>query len=248
MARKTLTDLKPSSKQRDFGKLAEILVNGMDERARHANSWAVVGMDTSMSSIALTAIGYDALMGKLTKVKWAQVRWLAEDDYFKRINDAAMIHMKVLDVLPIGLNLDRVYIFQEEPVPLGMMRSGRGTFESGWVKQQCEISGAVLGSLTRWGYSNIWQINNQQWKKVLRNEGVTISKMPEGKWNVKEWAIQAYGLPDLPDLVKGKTGGKVPRPVSGYGAKAKAVQPDDVYDAAACMAFGVDFVREMVEL
>jgi hypothetical protein len=246
MARKTIQDLKPRSKQRDFGKLAERLVNGMDERARHANSWAVVGIDTSMSSIAVTAIGYDSLRDGLTKAKWAIVRWPVEVDYFQRINDAAMIHMKVLDTLPIGLNLDRVYIFQEEPVPLGMMRAGRANFESGWVKQQCEISGAVLGSLTRWGYKNIWQINNSQWKKVLRQEGVTIRKMPEGKWDIKDWAIQAYGFPELPDLVKGKSGGKVPRPESGFGARAKPVQPDDVYDAAACMAFGVDFVREMV--
>jgi hypothetical protein len=246
MARKALTDLKPSSKQREFGKFAELLVKGADERDKHAKSWAVVGMDTSMSSIAVAAIGYDSLLDKMTKTKWAQVRWLAEDDYFKRINDAAMIHMKVLDTLPIGLRMERVFIFQEEPVPLGMMRAGRTSFESGWVKQQCEISGAVLGSLTRWGYSNIWQINNAQWKATLRREGVTIRKMPEGKWDIKDWAIQAYGLPELPDLVKGKTGGKIPRPESGYGARAKPVQPDDVYDAAACMAFGCDFVREMV--
>ena len=247
MARKTLTDLKPSSKQRDFGKLAERLVTGMDARARHANSWAVVGIDTSMSSVALTAIGFDALVEELTKVKWDVTRWAPEYDYFDRIGYASKIHENVLNVLPIGLNLDRVFIFQEEPVPLGMMRAGRATFESGWVKQQCEISGAVLGSLVRWGYKNIWQINNQQWKKVLRTEGVTIRKMPEGKWDIKDWAIQAYGLPDLPDLVKSKTGGKIPRPESGFGARAKPVQPDDVYDAAACMAFGCDFIRDMVE-
>ena len=70
--------------------------------------------------------------------------------------------------------------------------------------------------------------------------------MPEGKWDVKDWAIGAYGLPDLPDLVSGKNGGKIPRPETGFGAKAKAVQPNDIYDAAAVMAYMQDHVQSVI--
>lgn len=233
MARKTLADLKPKG----------VSVRDITDKSMH--SWVVLGLDTSMTSLAVTGIGYDAVFKRLTNVQHLSIRWTPEDDYFERIRQSAKLHDRLFEVLPIILPLERVFIFQEEPVPLGMMKARGANFESGWVKQQCEISGAVLGSLTRWGYANIVQINNNQWKATLRKEGVTIRKMPEGKWDIKDWAIQAYGLPELPDLVKGKTGGKVPRPESGFGANAKAVQPDDIYDAAACMAYGVDYVESL---
>jgi hypothetical protein len=250
MARKTLKDLRPSSPQREFGAFSQMLIEGMTDPKvqadKHAKSWCVVGIDTSMSALALTAIAFDDLTKRMTPVKWESVRWTVDDiDYLLRLQDAAMIHQNVIDVMPIGLPLNRVFIFQEEPVPLGMMNSGRAKFESGWVKQQCEISGAVLGSLMRWGFRNIEQVNNQKWRSTLKKEGVKIRTGPEGKFDIKEWAIQAFGLPELPDLVKSKSGSKIPRPEIGYGAKAKAVQPDDIYDAAAVMAYGIDTVQEM---
>lgn len=212
------------------------------QKAARGPSWAVVGGDTSMSSVAFTAMGYDSVLGKMTKVVYKDVRWTTEqDDYLQRLADASRSHELVLDCLRElwVVEPENVYIAVEEPVPLGMIRRA----DSGWVKQQCEISGAVLGSLYRYGFKNIWQINNAQWKAVLRAEGVTIRKMPLGKWDIKDWAIAAYGLPDLPDLVRGKNGGKIPRPTSGFGAKAKAEQPNDIYDAAACMAVAQDLMQ-----
>jgi hypothetical protein len=239
MARKTIADLQEGS-QLWSGAKAELPKPKAD---RHAKSWCVVGIDSSMSSIAMAGIAHDDTLKKMTKVKYTDIRW-TDADYFERIGDSARAHELVMAVVPIGLPLDRVFIFQEEPVPLGMMNSGRGArFQSGWIKQQCEISGALLGSLVKWGYKNIVQINNQQWKTVLRKEGVTIHKMPEGKFDVKKWAIQAFGLPDFPDLVMGPDNKKIPRPTEGKGARAKAVQPDDIYDAAAVMAYGIDFVQ-----
>jgi hypothetical protein len=204
------------------------------------DSWVAVGMDMSFTSIAATAIGWDAVLDKMTDVKWGEIRWTPEDDYFTRLGQAAKVHELVTDVIP-GLwtiEPNRVCICVEEPFPLGMV--ARKTFTGSWIKQQCEVAGAAKGALVRYGWPNIYEINNAQWKATLRREGITIRKMPEGKWDVKTWAMAALGIPDMPDLVAGKEGGKIPRPESGWGAKAKAVQPSDVYDAAACMAWMQD--------
>jgi hypothetical protein len=209
-----------------------------------AGSWAAVGIDTSMTAISMVGIGYDSVLGKMTKVRLTDCRWPGDMDYIQRLASAAKTHEMMFDVLPINCPLDRVWIAQEEPVPMGMIGARRGNFQSGWIKQQCEVSGAVLGSLAKYGYPNIFQINNSQWRSAVKKEGQVIRKGPEGKWDVKAWAIQAYGLPDLADLVAGKNGGKIPRPESGYGAKAKAVQPDDIYDAAACLAWMTNHIEE----
>lgn len=208
-----------------------------------AASWACVGIDTSMSAVSLCGMGFDAVLGRMTKVRYFDKRWTTEeDDYFQRLADAASTHKLMFDVLPLGLEMNRIFIAVEEPVPLGMI--GKRNMSGAWVKQQCEISGAVLGSLYRYGFENIFQINNAQWKAVIRKDGTVIRKMDEGgKWDIKDWALKAYGLPDLPDLVKSKSGSKIPRPESGYGAKAKAVQPNDIYDAAACLAWMQDHIE-----
>lgn len=206
-------------------------------------SWTAVGMDMSMTSIAATAISFDATLNKMTDVAWGEIRWTPEDDYFKRLGAAAKCHDLLLDVLSSLWSYDysRVCIAVEEPIPLGMVnRKGPNQMRGDYIKQQCEIAGAAKGGLVRFGFPNIYEINNATWKATLRREGVEIRKMPEGKFDVKEWAISALGLPDLPDLVKGKNGGKIPRPESGFGANAKPVQPSDVYDAAAVMAWMQD--------
>lgn len=190
-------------------------------------------------------MGFDGMSGSMSEVVWIEKRWTtAEDDYLGRLADAVKAYELVLDCLHKMWVIDpaNVYVAVEEPVPLGMIRRA----DSGWVKQQCEVSGAVLGSLYRYGFTNLWQINNSQWKKVIRDEGHKIRKMPEGKWDIKDWAIQAYGLPDLADLVKAKDGSKIIRPEIGFGAKAKPIQPRDVYDAAACMAWMQDYVERVI--
>jgi hypothetical protein len=141
---------------------------------------------------------------------------------------------------------ERVYIAIEEPWFYGAVKNA----ESAWLKQQAEVAGAFKGGLARFGYLNIYEINNSQWHATLRKDGIEFGKAARGtpakekaavrernKFLVKEWAMQAFGLPDLPDLVRSKSGAKIIRPESGFGAKAKAVQPNDFYDAAACAAW-----------
>ena len=217
------------------------MLRGRQEAAQE-RSWAAVGVDTSMTACSVVGVGYDGLLDKMVGPSWAETRWLPGDDYFKRLAEAAHGEALIHDVLAKLWVIDpaKVYIALEEPWYFGAVKAG----VSGWLKQQAEIAGAFKGSLARWGYMNMYEINNAQWKKVLRGEGVPIlpqnKKDPDLKWKVKEWAIQAFGLPEFPDLVKSKSGMKIPRPEEGYGAKAKAVQPNDIYDAAACCAWMCD--------
>ena len=218
------------------------------QRKLAQKSWAALGFDTSVTSIAGVGIGFDAKLDKVVGPFYADIRWTPEDDYFKRLAEAARGEHLLQDILKHMwvIDLDRVFIGIEEPFPLGMFK--RKKFEASWVKQQAEVAGAFKGALARYGYVNIYEINNASWKKTLRQDGATIRAMPEGKWDVKEWAINAFGLPDLPDLVKGKHGGKVPRPESGFGANAKAVQPNDIYDAAAVCAWMQDEMTAILNL
>lgn len=215
----------------------------LPSRQRDAQSatWAAVGIDTSMSSVAVTGFGYDAMTDKMSEVCWAETRWIG-DEYLKRLGDASRAHELVLNVLHrlFVIELANVYIAIEEPWYYGATKRGA----SAWLKQQAEVAGCVKGSLVKYGFTNIYEINNQSWRAVIRRDGVEVTKGEAGKWDVKQWAIQAFGLPDKPDLVKDKLGQKIPRPESGYGAKAKPVQPDDIYDAAACMAWMSDAIEK----
>lgn len=214
--------------------------------AASEDSWAVVGVDTSMSSIAAVALGYDATLDKMVGPAHKDMRWYTEDDYFKRLGQAAKGHDLILDVLKDiwVVDLARVVIVCEEPWFFGAVKRQ----QSAWLKQQAEVSGSFKGSLARYGFPLIYEINNQQWKKSLREEGVEFApgnkSDPDMKWKVKRWAVETLGLPDLPDLVKDRNSSKIPRPESGYGAKAKAIQPDDIYDAAALCMWGFHEVLE----
>ena len=202
-------------------------------------SWAAVGLDTSMTAISAVAVGHDALLDRRVGPVWRELRWMPDVACFVRRTDTAKSHDLILDLLAelSFIKGERVYIAQEEPFPMGML--GGKTFQAGFAKQLAEISGSMLGSLLRYGYRNIEQINNVTWKKALRVEyGVEVPrKFDAAKWVTKVWAMEQYGMPDLPDLVSSKSGAKIPRPESGYGARAKAVQPLDIYDAAGICAW-----------
>ena len=210
-------------------------------------SYAVVGIDSSLTSIAAVAWGYDAKIGK-HKVEHGEIRWMPEVDYFARMRDAAKAHELVLDLLHKmwTVDLENVYIAMEEAVHYGAIQRGIAAF----AKQQMEVAGALKGSLARYGFPNMEEVNNSSWHKTLRQEGIQFAAIPRGtrgvereriklenKYLVKEFAIEFYGLPDLPDLVASKSGAKIPRPESGFGAKAKAVQPNDIFDAAAVLHY-----------
>jgi hypothetical protein len=229
-------------------------------RELRKRGWMVVGFDTSMSSIAGAAIGYDRTLDKYVGPKFSYLRWEKEDHYFARLSEAAKSHEIVLGLqadLGLLLNLDEIFIAQEEPWPMGMSRGGLSAF----MKQQAEVSGAFLGGLLRYGYKEIWQINSIRWRKLIADDlEITTHhskwKSPElakqynckpgdsGKFRSKEWAFHTLGIspwlaqagfpeeiPDWPDIIESKDG-KKPRP---EGSIAKAVQPDDRYDSLAIM-------------
>lgn len=215
-------------------------LKGRQTNARE-NSWACVGVDTSMSSIAMVAKGYDAMVNKRFGPVHLTKRWV-EEDYFTRLKQAAKSDGMMQDVLASSflMKLDRVFIAIEEPWYYGAVKNQ----ESAWLKQQAEICGVVKAALLRYGYENVFEINNAQWYKTIRDDGAKVRRGLLGKMDVKKWAIVRQGMPDLPDLVKSKTGSKIPRPAEGYGAKAQPIQPEDVYDAAAmCEWMRLDAIR-----
>lgn len=236
----------------------------------HDHGWMVCGFDTSLSSIACAAIAYDAVLNKYKGPVFRTVRWnTPEHDYFDRIKSAAKSHVLVIDLqqlLNVSMETDEIFIAQEEPWPMGMTVGKT----SGFLKQQAEISGAFLGGLVRYGYTNVAQINNTRWRQLIANDlGITIHhskwKSPElalrfncrpddsGKFRSKEWALDHWRqenmelavfpgeIPDFPDIIERKAG-KVPRP---EGSTAKAVQPEDAYDA---FAVAWTYLHELIEI
>ena len=225
-------------------------------RELRSRGWAVIGFDTSMSSIAGAGIGYDATLKKFLGPEFVYVRWEKDDEYFDRLKEANHAELWVTGILEemgLLLEMDEVFIAQEEPWPLGMSRGGMSAF----MKQQAEISGAFLGGLVRWGYTNVSQMNSIRWRQMIAQDlGITTHhskwKDPKlceqyncapkdsGKFRAKQWAMNpGYAfqgafpneIPDWEDIIDSKDG-KKPRPEN---SKAKAVQPDDRYDALAVM-------------
>lgn len=225
------------------------------QRRAHRPSWAAVGIDASLTAISVVSTGYDGNTQTMRGPFWAERRWMPETDYFTRLSQATRSNDLVDYVLRDiwKLEPDNIFVAIEEPWYYGAVKMS----QSGYLKQQAEICGCVKGSLARYGYLNMHEINNSSWHKTLRDEGALFVKATQGstsaekvaiklanKFVVKQWAMQAFGLPDFPDLVASKSGAKIPRPDSGYGSNAKAVQPSDVYDAAACCAWAVDNLVE----
>jgi hypothetical protein len=215
----------------------------------------VVGIDQSVSSIALASLCYDHVMRKTSGPEFLMIRWEKDDHYFDRITEAGRSHEFIIELQAkhkIALDSDRIWIAQEEPFPPGSFVT-RGISNS--LKQQAEISGAMLSGFLRYGFKNIWQIGNHQWRQMLAEEfGITIhhskwrdEKLAQmfqcrledsGKFRAKLWALGHGGLgnleiPDWPDIIETKHG-KRPRP---DGSKARAVQADDRYEALAIMEF-----------
>jgi hypothetical protein len=128
------------------------------------------------------------------------------------------------------IELDRIFIAVEEPFPMGMIGSRSGKFQSAWIKQQTQIQGAFMAGMIRQGYVNVFEINNSSWRKVIADEmGITTHHSKWTKWRPKEWGLENFNnVPDLPDLIHHNKLGLIPRP---EGSKAKAVQPEDIYDA-----------------
>jgi hypothetical protein len=228
---------------------------------KRSKGWAALGFDLSTSSIAGCLLGYDATLDRFTGPHFLMRRWTKEDHYFSRLQMAAQAEEHIHDLLSdakLFLELDEIYIAVEEPFPPHSGFTGRGNSQS--LKQQAEISGAFLGGLMRYGYRELYQIGNHQWRKIIADDlGITIHhtkwKDPAlaeiynckptdtGKFRAKQWAFHELGvapalaqigfpeeIPDWPEIIKTDKDGKVPRPET---SRAKALQPDDRYDALA---------------
>jgi hypothetical protein len=198
---------------------------------RHAKSWACLGLDVSMTSISVACEAYDSVLDKLLGPVTKSVRWERNVHYYERMVAASKAHNLILDAVTetgvVQMAADKVFIGIEEPWPMGIVKRAA----SGWLKQQAQIQGAVLGSLLRYGWQNIYEVNNQAWKNIVRAD---LEKKGIDKFDVKTWALALYeGLPDLPDLIESSKG-LIPRPAK---SKAKAKQPDDIYDAVAIMSW-----------
>lgn len=206
--------------------------------------WIAVGVDVSMSSIAVAAMGWDATLKQMRGPSTHTLRWPSSYPYLDRLREAAR-PANLIDEALSGLGFwtqsrDDIYVAVEEPWPMGLIKRAA----SQYVKQQAQVSGALLGGLMRDGFTNLWEINYQTWLNVIRAEtGLTMPSNKETKWKVKEWAIEAFGVPDLPDLIQHGKLGKIPRP---EGSKAKAVQPEDIYDALGIMEYMRVYVEDQL--
>ena len=197
-------------------------------------SWIALGVDISMSSIAIAAIGWDKTMRKMRGPSLHTTRWNQGEHYFERMEDASRAQ-NLVDAAVSGLNfyvsgMEDIFIAVEEPWPLGIVKRA----QSAWIKQQAQMSGSFIGGLLRYGYRNVYEINNQQWHGIVRAhfKPETIPQK-EIKWKVKEWALEAFDVPAFPDLIQSKHG-KIPKPDT---SRAKPEQPDDIYYALGIMSW-----------
>lgn len=222
-------------------------------------TWVACGFDVSMSSIAGAAFAYDKVLDKFIGPSLAVVRWQKDDHYFTRMKAAAMgsdIVHELLNGLKVIPESDEIYIAIEEPFPFGMV----GRAQSAYLKQQAQISGALMGGFLRWGYWNIFEISNVWWRQVVAADlGITVHhskwKDPKlvkrfnckpddtGKFRAKQWVEDCHPewkIPDMPDIIESSQG-KIPRPED---SKAKAVQCDDRYEGIAMAKWMANEIQE----
>lgn len=223
----------------------------------------VAGFDTALSGIAGAAFAYDAGLKQMKGPVFIHYRFGPDDDYFERLKFVASAKDLMFDLtsaLNVFLPLEDIYICQEEPFPAHTGFTKRGGGQS--LKQQAEISGAFLGGLVKWGYTNIVQVSNQHWRQnvaaqISESTGEDVTIYPQkwksgalasrfgckpddsGKFRVVQWAhdvwepwIAQQGGIEIPQF---------PHMITRDGrkipkpedSKAKPFQPDDCYDALA---------------
>jgi hypothetical protein len=215
---------------------------------KRKETYVAIGCDVSMTNISIAAVGYDKVLGKRGP-EFSGTRWTKEIHYFDRLRSAALGYKFILDVIgKLGIysvELANTVIAIEEPWPMGLL--GHGKFSSGFAKQQSQIHGAFLGSLLRYGYINIFEINNQHWRKICADAlGITTHHTKwgsgvEGKMRAKEWALQEFPeIEEFPDIVQHSKLGLIERP---EGSRARAVQCHDNYDALAMSMWAVQEIH-----
>jgi hypothetical protein len=230
-----------------------------------SKGWAVIGYDTALSSIAGAGIAYDAILKRMRGPVFTHLRFGHEDDYFSRLEVAAKSHEITLDLLGalgVTLPLTDIFICQEEPFPAHTAFTRKGAGQA--LKQQAEISGAFLGGLVRWGFTNIVQVSNQHWRGQVAKEisdatGEDVTTYPakwqsgelaarfgctpkdSGKFRVVQWThdvfepwIAQQGGSEIPHFPHMINSSKGKIP-KPETSRAKPYQPDDRLDALAIM-------------
>lgn len=206
-------------------------------------SWGVAGIDLSITSISGAMVVYDALLDKLRgpglfSVRWEKpVHFLDRLAYVVRAQD--FMHDLISSVGPMPIDPANIWVGVEEAWPAGIVKRA----ESMWLRQQAQMNGALIGGLVRYGYNRVYEVNASNWRYAVAQEmGVKMNK-EFTKWVVKEWAIGAYGVEDRVDLIENRIRGLIPRPDN---SKAKAKQPDDIYDACGILAWMTNTREEEV--
>lgn len=200
--------------------------------------WVAVGVDISVSSVSLAGIAKTS-SGKIRSAKAISCRWQKEVDYLERMKQAAKAHdlmHELFMAMKVEPELHQVNIAIEESVAIGHLQRG----VSMHVKQQLEICGAFMGGLLRYGWQYLYQIQWQQWAKLVAEDlGITTHHTkwnPDkhvGKYRAQQWVEQFHPKWDghWPDLVYSSKHGLVERGDS----KAKGKQSDDRYEALGIM-------------
>lgn len=203
-------------------------------------TWVACGFDISMSSVAGAARGWDKTLKQTRGPVFVERRWSRGTDYFERLAVLAKpetLIQELLAELHMTPELYEIHIGVEEPFPFGMAGKSNAT----WIKQQAQLTGGFLGGLARYGYANVYEVNNQLWKGlVARDLGVGL-RDPDLKFKTKDWAREKYQeCPDWPHLLNSPKHGIIPQPPE---SKAKPYQPDDRYDALGIENWVEDGIR-----
>jgi hypothetical protein len=226
---------------------AKVKPRAKGKRKKQARiTWMACGFDVQLSNISGAAIAYDKTLDKFIGPVTMTKRWTKDDHYFTRLADCARSHEFVIDLmtsLKIVADLDEVFIAIEEAVSIGHFQ--RGVSQA--MKQQTQISGALMGGLVRWGWQNVYEVNNVFWRqivaadleitthytkwsdpKMVKRFGCTPKNV--GKFRAKEWVQDVHpewNIPEFPDIIAGG-----PKPKD---SKAKPLQADDRYSSLAIM-------------
>lgn len=203
-------------------------------------SWMAVGFDIQMAAVAAAAFAYDATLKKdLGPVAVIQ-RFSKDVHWFERMKYAARPEVYIHDLmakLKILCDIDEIYIALEEPWAVGQVRGGI----SNALRQQAQMSGAVMSGLLRYGFNQLHEISANDWRQIVAAElGITIHHTKwnpppekyEGRFRPKQYVQRVYPeVPDWPDLIERKNG-LIPKPEDSH---AKIKQVDDRYQAI-CVA------------
>lgn len=248
---------KPKAKGKKVGVEIRRPVAKKKKRREIQPTWAAFGFDISTYSIAVAGIAWDKVLGKFIGPETATIRWTKGTHWYTRMVEAnrpEILMHELFNKLKITPDLHEVFIAVEEPWPPGMEKRGH----SQTLKQQAQISGALMGGLLRWGWTQLYEIHNTWWRGIVAEDlGISISSNskdvnwrwnPErnsnvGKYRSQQWVEEIHPdwVPEpFPDLITSGKHGLIPRPEK---SKAKGVQPDDRYDALPIMQWMVNEIE-----